>query len=108
MTKDSRKERMHVRDGNYMIENKADSKQSKGVPINDHPRHLSHTLGSFEPIAPHLPTPVAPFAGKSQQEIAATAAIYYGECTLQVCNVYFNLFYLVRNSMPLTFHIFNR
>jgi len=86
MTKDSRKERMHVRDGNYMIENKADSKQSKGVPINDHPRHLSHTLGSFEPIAPHLPTPVAPFAGKSQQEIAATAAIYYGECTLQGIN----------------------
>jgi hypothetical protein len=37
-----------------------------------------------EPLAPHLAAPVAPFAGKSKKKIAATAAKYYGECTLQV------------------------
>lgn len=39
-----------------------------------------------EPLAPHLQAPVAPFAGKSPRKIAATAAKYYGECTIQGIN----------------------
>lgn len=64
-----------------------------GPPQNGDLKHYADGLESLpravrisEPLAPHLDSPVAPFAGKSTHKIAATAAKYYGECTIQGIN----------------------